>query len=35
MKAMITATLTQFSTISKVVIIKKDGSCFNDLMGYS
>jgi hypothetical protein len=31
----ITKTLTQFSTISKVVIIKSDGTCFNDLVGCS
>lgn len=29
----INATLTQFSTIKKVVIIYKDGSCFDDLIG--
>ncbi|MGZ6388686.1 MAG: GerMN domain-containing protein [Ktedonobacterales bacterium] len=29
----ITATLTQFPTIKKVVIVYKDGSCFDDLIG--
>ncbi|MGZ6391273.1 MAG: GerMN domain-containing protein [Ktedonobacterales bacterium] len=29
----ITTTLTQFPTIKKVVIIYKDGSCFDDLVG--
>jgi hypothetical protein len=31
----ITRTLTQFSTVSKVVIIRKDGTCFNDMTGCS
>jgi hypothetical protein len=31
----ITKTLTQFSTVSKVVIIRSDGTCFNDLVGCS
>ena len=29
----ITATLTQFSNIHKVVILSRDGSCFDDLIG--
>lgn len=30
-----TSTMTQFPTIQKVVIIYKDGSCFDDLIGCS
>jgi hypothetical protein len=29
----ITKSLTQFSNITKVVIVYKDGSCFDDLIG--